>query len=183
VAQLDVVDMGQTLRFNALHGMVDGRGDRFDLIAAAGTPWADVEGQFGIHKDAPFKLQGRFNAIRNTPVPVQAALGLTGELADWYGIDAGHLRQGDRADFVVIDPAGLDESVDGLFEANVPEYGGISRMVNRSDDAAVATVINGRLVYRDGEFAPGFGIEKTGQFLRAGEKAPVTRAAKTSVAL
>lgn len=56
-------------------------------------------------------------------------------------------------------------------------------MVNRSDDAAVATVINGRLVYREGEFAPGFGIEKTGQFLRAGEKAPVTRAAKTSVAL
>lgn len=81
VAHLDVVDMGQTLRFNALHGMVDGRGDRFDLIAAAGTPWADVNGQFGIQKDAPFKLQGRFNAIRNTPVPVQATLGLTGELA------------------------------------------------------------------------------------------------------
>jgi len=81
VAQLDVVDLGQTLSFNALHGEVDGRGDRFDLIAAAGTPWADVEGQFGIHKDAPFNLQGRFNAIRNTPVPVQAALGLSGELA------------------------------------------------------------------------------------------------------
>ncbi|MHB1188338.1 translocation/assembly module TamB domain-containing protein [Thiobacillus sp.] len=81
VAQLDVVDMGQTFSFNALHGKVDGRGDRFDFIAAASTPWADVEGQFGIHKDAPFKLQGRFNAIRNTPVPVQATLGLTGELA------------------------------------------------------------------------------------------------------
>ncbi|HSJ79708.1 MAG TPA: translocation/assembly module TamB domain-containing protein [Thiobacillus sp.] len=81
VAQLDVVDLGQTLSFNALHGVVDGRGDRFDLIAAAETPWADVDGQFAIHKDAPFKLQGRFNAIRNMPVPVQAALGLTGELA------------------------------------------------------------------------------------------------------
>jgi len=81
VAQLDVVDLGQTLSFNALHGEVDGRGDRFDLIAAAETPWADVDGQFGIHKDAPFNLQGRFNAIRNTPVPIQAALGLTGELA------------------------------------------------------------------------------------------------------
>ncbi|MHB0982924.1 MAG: translocation/assembly module TamB domain-containing protein [Thiobacillus sp.] len=81
VAQLDVVDMGQTLRFNALHGKVDGRGDRFDLIAAASTPWADVNGQFGIQKDAPFKLQGHFNAMRNTPVPVQATLGLTGELA------------------------------------------------------------------------------------------------------
>ncbi|MFZ3259574.1 MAG: hypothetical protein WA135_01755, partial [Thiobacillus sp.] len=81
VAQLDVVDMGQTLRFNALHGKVDGRGDRFDFIAAAGTPWADVNGQFGIQKDAPFKLQGHFNAMRNTPVPVKATLGLTGELA------------------------------------------------------------------------------------------------------
>ncbi|MBW8458591.1 MAG: translocation/assembly module TamB domain-containing protein [Thiobacillus sp.] len=81
VAQLDVVDMGQSLRFNALHGKVDGRGDRFDFIAAAGTPWADVNGQFGIQKDAPFKLQGQFNAMRNTPVPVQARLGLTGELA------------------------------------------------------------------------------------------------------
>jgi translocation and assembly module TamB len=81
VAQLDVVDMGQTLSFNTLHGKVDGRGDRFDFIAAGRTPWADVNGQFGIQKDAPFKLQGQLNATRNTPVPVQAALALTGELA------------------------------------------------------------------------------------------------------
>ncbi|MDI9952055.1 MULTISPECIES: amidohydrolase family protein [unclassified Rhodococcus (in: high G+C Gram-positive bacteria)] len=96
---------------------------------------------------------------------------LTGELADWYGIDAGHLREGDRADLVVIDPAGLDATVDGLFEAEVPEYGGLRRMVNRSDGAAVATVINGRLVYRDGEFTGGFGATKTGRFLRAGASA------------
>ncbi|MFC9552603.1 amidohydrolase family protein [Rhodococcus sp. NPDC056960] len=93
---------------------------------------------------------------------------LTGELADWYGIDAGHLREGDRADLVVVDPAGLDATVDGLFEAEVPEYGGLRRMVNRSDGAAVATVINGRLVYRDGEFTGGFGAGRTGRFLRAG---------------
>ncbi len=81
VAQLDVVDRGQTLSFNALHGKVDGRGARFDFIAAGRTPWAEVEGQFGIQKDAPFQLQGRFSATRNTPVPVQAQFGLTGELA------------------------------------------------------------------------------------------------------
>ena len=81
VAQLDVVDLGRTLSFSALHGKVDGRGDRFDFIVAAGTPWAEVDGQFGIHKDAPFKLQGRFNAIRSTPVPVQAQLDLAGTLA------------------------------------------------------------------------------------------------------
>ncbi len=26
---------------------------------------------------------------------------VTGELAEWYGVDAGHLRVGDRADVVV----------------------------------------------------------------------------------
>ncbi|OUS94445.1 amidohydrolase family protein [Rhodococcus sp. NCIMB 12038] len=106
---------------------------------------------------------------------------LTGELADWYGIDAGHLREGDRADLVVVDPAGLDASVDGLFEAEVPEYGGLRRMVNRSDGAAVATVINGRLVYRDGEFTGGFGVTKTGRFIRAGESAADRSERETSV--
>ena len=38
---------------------------------------------------------------------------LTGEVAEWFGIDAGTLREGDRADFVVVDPARLDDSVDG----------------------------------------------------------------------
>ncbi|MDP3583558.1 MAG: translocation/assembly module TamB domain-containing protein [Thiobacillus sp.] len=81
VATLDVVDAGQTLQFSALRGTVDGRGERFDFTAAARTPWADVAGKFGIHKDAPFKLQGQFNATRSTPVPTEATLGLTGELA------------------------------------------------------------------------------------------------------
>ncbi len=39
----------------------------------------------------------------------QAVHRLTGELADWYRLDAGHLRIGDRADVVVIDPERLDD--------------------------------------------------------------------------
>ena len=39
----------------------------------------------------------------------QAVHRLTGELADWYRLDAGHLRIGDRADLVVIDPERLDD--------------------------------------------------------------------------
>ena len=74
---------------------------------------------------------------------------LTGELADWFGIDAGTLREGDRADFVVIDPAGLNESVDGYHEEEVPFYGGLRRMVNRNDDAVVATGVGGAVVFRD----------------------------------
>ncbi|MFE3541735.1 amidohydrolase family protein [Nocardia sp. NPDC059177] len=93
---------------------------------------------------------------------------LTGELADWYGIDAGHLRVGDRADVVVIDPAHLDESLDAYAEHPVPEYDNLSRMVNRNDDTVTAVFVGGRYVFGDGAKDPVLGTEQTGRFLRAG---------------
>ena len=96
---------------------------------------------------------------------------LTAEVADWFGLDAGTLREGDRADFVVIDPAGLDDSVDAYHEEKVPFYGDLSRMVNRNDDAVVATGVNGAVVFRDGEFRDGYGkTVKSGRFLKAGRQ-------------
>jgi N-acyl-D-aspartate/D-glutamate deacylase len=93
---------------------------------------------------------------------------LTSEVADWFGLDAGTLREGDRADFVVIDPAGLDDSVDAYHEEEVPFYGGLRRMVNRNDAAVLATGVNGTVVYRDGQFCDGYGTSvKAGHFLRA----------------
>jgi N-acyl-D-aspartate/D-glutamate deacylase len=93
---------------------------------------------------------------------------LTGELAEWFGIDAGTLREGDRADFVVIDPAGLNDSVDGYHEEEVPFYGGLRRMVNRNDAAVVATGVGGAVVFRKGEFCEGYGqTVKSGRYLRA----------------
>jgi N-acyl-D-aspartate/D-glutamate deacylase len=96
---------------------------------------------------------------------------LTGELAEWFGIDAGTLRQGDRADFVVIDPAGLNDSVEGYYEEEVPFYGGLRRMVNRNDEAVVATGVNGAVVFEKGRFRDGYGqTVKTGRYLRAHER-------------
>jgi N-acyl-D-aspartate/D-glutamate deacylase len=98
---------------------------------------------------------------------------LTGELAEWFGVDAGTLRVGDRADVVIIDPAALDASVDQVYEAPFTEFGGVSRMVNRSGHAVVATLIGGRLVFEGGEFASGYGHAfRTGCFLRAGQRVP-----------
>ncbi|CDP88116.1 D-amino acid aminohydrolase [Mycolicibacterium farcinogenes] len=100
----------------------------------------------------------------------QAVHRLTGELADWYNLDAGHLRTGDRADIAIIDPDGLDQSVHEFSEEEIPEYGGLRRMVNRNDNAVVATIIDGRVVYRNGVFADGFGTTwGTGRFLAAGQ--------------
>ena len=96
---------------------------------------------------------------------------LTGELGEWMGIDAGFLREGDRADLVVIDPEGLDDSMAAYHEAAMPAFGGLSRMVRRNDAAVEATCVAGSVVFRRGEFVDGYGTDRrTGQFLRAGQQ-------------
>lgn len=102
---------------------------------------------------------------------------LTGEVADWFGLEAGTLRQGERADFVVIDPAGLNAELEAYHEDSVEFYGGLSRMVNRSDAAVVATGVGGQVVFRDGEFRDGYGqTVKSGHYLPArGAKLPVAQ--------
>ncbi|MGV0739491.1 amidohydrolase family protein [Mycobacterium syngnathidarum] len=102
----------------------------------------------------------------------QAVHRLTGELADWYRIDAGHLRIGDRADVVIIDPEHLDDSLDAYAEDTVDQYGGLSRMVNRNDDTVTAVLVGGRTVFADGRLTDLVGKQRTGRFLRAAHQTP-----------
>jgi N-acyl-D-aspartate/D-glutamate deacylase len=99
---------------------------------------------------------------------------LTGELADWYQIDAGHLRMGDRADLVIVDPAHLDDSLDSYTEEKVEQYGGMSRMVNRNDDTVSAVLVAGRTVVLKGQATEVLGTQRTGSFLRANTTTPAT---------
>lgn len=92
---------------------------------------------------------------------------ITGELADWYGIEAGHLREGDRADLVVIDPERLDDSLDAYAEAPVPAFGNLSRMVNRNDATVAAVLVGGEVVVEHGIPTDLVGVRRTGRFLRA----------------
>jgi N-acyl-D-aspartate/D-glutamate deacylase len=110
----------------------------------------------------------------------QAVHRLTGELADWYHLDAGHLRMGDRADFVIVDPAHLDDSLDSYTEAKVEQYGGLSRIVNRNDDAVAAVFVAGCAVFFNGQPTEVLGSQRTGSFLRANTRttAPTTAAAE-----
>jgi N-acyl-D-aspartate/D-glutamate deacylase len=82
---------------------------------------------------------------------------LTGELGDWLGVDAGHLRAGDRADAVVIDPAALDERLDRYHEATMEGFGDLRRMVNRSDGTVAHVLVNGRVAFEDTRLAPDVG--------------------------
>ncbi|MGB5798006.1 MAG: amidohydrolase family protein [Mycolicibacter algericus] len=109
----------------------------------------------------------------------QAVHRLTGELADWYRIDAGHLRVGDRADVVVIDPAHLDDKLDAYVEETFAAYGGMSRMVNRNDAAVTAVFISGRAVVLDGQPTGVLGTQRTGSFLRADTRTPAVTAQAT----
>jgi N-acyl-D-aspartate/D-glutamate deacylase len=102
-------------------------------------------------------------------MPVETAVRrLTGELADWYGLDVGYLQEGKRADIAVIDPAGFDGSSGAYAEAPYPEAPSVSRMVNRNDDLVTTTIVGGQVVYASGEFARGFGTDlRAGRFLHA----------------
>jgi N-acyl-D-aspartate/D-glutamate deacylase len=85
---------------------------------------------------------------------------VTGEIADYLGVEAGHLRPGDRADLVVVDPAGLDDRLDDLHEEPVPGLDGLRRLVRRNDDAVRAVYVNGRLAWDGRSPVPGLGRER-----------------------
>jgi N-acyl-D-aspartate/D-glutamate deacylase len=93
---------------------------------------------------------------------------LTGEIAGWLDIDAGHLAPGKRADLVVVDPSGLDESLDAVQEAPMEGFHGYQRLVRRNDRAVRAVLVIGRLAVADGRPAPVLGRQAGfGRLLRA----------------
>ena len=105
-------------------------------------------------------------AARDGFMPVERAVHrLTGEIASFYGLDAGRLEVGARADVAVVDPARLDDALDGIHEGSMPELGGHMRLVRRNPEAVPYVLVNGvvaaeRGVVRDAGH---------GRFLAAGE--------------
>jgi N-acyl-D-aspartate/D-glutamate deacylase len=94
---------------------------------------------------------------------------VTGEIADWFQIDAGHLHVGSRADLVVLNPEFLDERLDEAQEAPMEGFGGLRRLVRRNDQTVDAVLIRGRLAVKNGVPTPSLGVEGGfGQVLRAG---------------
>ncbi|WP_426750341.1 N-acyl-D-amino-acid deacylase family protein [Myxococcus sp. Y35] len=93
---------------------------------------------------------------------------LTGELAGWFGLDAGVLAEGRRADLVVIQPDGLDEKLDEIAEAPMENFGGFVRLVRRNDAALKAVLISGREAVTERGISPALGRERGfGSVLRA----------------
>lgn len=112
----------------------------------------------------------RDRELRGTPVMTveRAVHRLTGEIADWLGVDGGHLRLGDPADVVIVNPDALDARLDAYHEAKMENFGELVRMVNRSDGAVRSVLINGRVAFDGTALAPELGRSTGfGRFLPA----------------
>ena len=97
----------------------------------------------------------------------QAVHRLTGDQADWFGVDAGKIREGDRADIVIIDPAGFDQNLEQVHWGEMENFD-LQRLVNRNPGIVKTVLINGRLAVDDEQFSPSFGREMGyGQFIPA----------------
>ncbi|MBX3312934.1 MAG: amidohydrolase family protein [Actinobacteria bacterium] len=100
--------------------------------------------------------------------PERAVHRLTGEIADYLGIDAGRLEIGARADIAVVDPSRLDGRLDDIHETEMVGMPGLQRLVRRHDDCVPTVLVNGRVAWRDGAFVPSFGnTGGYGRLLRA----------------
>jgi N-acyl-D-aspartate/D-glutamate deacylase len=98
--------------------------------------------------------------------PERAVARVTGEVARWFNLDAGELREGRRADLLVLSPAALQTPVPAPVEIADPVLEGARRMVKRGSEAAVVSVfVAGIEVVRDGEPLPVLGTVPTGTLL------------------
>ena len=69
---------------------------------------------------------------------------------------------------MVVDPAALDGRLDEIVEEEMVGMPGLMRLVRRHDACVPAVLVNGRVAWHDGEFAPGLGDRRGfGRLLRA----------------
>jgi N-acyl-D-aspartate/D-glutamate deacylase len=98
--------------------------------------------------------------------PERAIARVTGEAARWFNLPAGELREGRRADLLLLRPEGLREPIPAPVEVDDPLLDGARRMVKRGAESVVhAVYVGGREVVRDGAPLPALGREAAGEVL------------------
>ncbi len=92
---------------------------------------------------------------------------LSGEQADWFGLDCGYLEKGRIADINIINPEQFHTIKNDVDEAPIEEFGGFVRLVNRNQQVMSQVIVGGQIIYEDDAFVEGYGKEKKfGRFLR-----------------
>lgn len=97
----------------------------------------------------------------------QAVWRMTGDQADWFGIDAGRIREGERADVVLIDPKGFEQNLEDVHWAEMENFD-LQRLVNRNKGIVKHDLTNGQLVVKDESIVAELGQKNGfGQYLAA----------------
>ncbi|TXH02833.1 MAG: N-acyl-D-glutamate deacylase [Nevskiaceae bacterium] len=96
----------------------------------------------------------------------QAVHRLTREPAEFFGVDAGRIEVGARADLVQVDPEALrryqpEACIEYVYRAGFEHH----QLVNRPRGVVVRTLINGRVAWEEGRYTPIFGREPLGRVL------------------
>jgi N-acyl-D-aspartate/D-glutamate deacylase len=108
--------------------------------------------------------------------PELAIKRVTSEPAAWFNLKTGILKEGAKADIVLLRPDKLHAAIPAPEEISDPLLMGTNRLVKRDPDPAIAHVyIAGQEVVRDGQPLPSLGQKKTGVVLT--NTAPVKTAA------
>ncbi len=93
---------------------------------------------------------------------------LTREPADFFGLDAGRLEFGSRADMVLLNPDALRSyDGDGGIEHIYRDVYGCHQLVNRSDGVVESVYVAGKKVWQGTGFTENFGRERAGRALTA----------------
>lgn len=97
----------------------------------------------------------------------EAVRRLTSEPADFFGIDAGRLEVGERADLLLVDPQRLaswePEATYDYIWRDVFEH---HQLVNRPEGVVRRVFVGGHCAFAEGEFTADFGVKRMGRLLR-----------------
>jgi N-acyl-D-aspartate/D-glutamate deacylase len=92
---------------------------------------------------------------------------MTGDQADWFGVDAGHIRVGDRADVVVLDPKGFNQNLEEVHWRDMENFD-LQRLVNRNPGLVKHVLINGKVAVNNEQLSSELGSKMGfGTFLPA----------------
>jgi N-acyl-D-aspartate/D-glutamate deacylase len=92
---------------------------------------------------------------------------LTAEPSDYFGLDRGRVVVDAIADLVLVDPIALqrwnpEATVEYVWRACFEHH----QLVNRPDGVVAAVCVGGKLLWSDGAYLPGFGVERAGRVMR-----------------
>lgn len=165
-----VAEHGEALRWYTVMG--NGREQSIAEIAAhpdvlIGFSDAGAHLRSMAHYNFPLRMLR--HALRLGFLPIEKAVWrCSGEIAAWLDIDVGVIKEGARADLVVIDPAALDDRVEEVALMPMPSLGGFERLVRRNEAAVPLVVVGGVVAVEAGQPTSALGTQRLGRVLRKG---------------